>query len=275
MNSNLSAIYRINKFLSSINYPDAYRISREIVDYLASNKKRTAESVLKKLAQGYPWEYIQGYAMFCNHKFKVTKDTLIPRIETEQIVYDCVKLIRENNITNIIDVGTGSGCIIISIASILGSSPYSFIATDISSKALDIAKFNEKTMLKSKKIKWIENNLIEKVPNITSDTLVIANLPYIPTQQYSKLDRSVLQYEPKIALDGGSDGLTYYKGLFKQLLSNKSFPKLIYIETESAIFDNTKQLIQRCFPNADIYEILDCFERKRFLKIFTNQPRQG
>ena len=267
MESNLSRIYRINKYLNSIGCPDSYRISKEIANYLNDNPKFSEESILKKLTQGYPWEYIQGHVLFCNLKFKVTKDTLIPRIETEQLVYDCVKLIKKDNIKNIIDVGTGSGCIIISIASILGNFPYSFYATDISCKALNIARYNEKTILKSKKIKWIENNLIEEINDITKDTIVIANLPYIPTKQYKKLDRSVLEYEPKVALDGGENGLIYYEQLFNQLLTKESLPKILYIETESGIFMNTKQLVQKYFPKAEINEILDCFNRKRFLKI--------
>lgn len=267
MESNLSKIYRINQYLASIGYPDSYRISKEIATYLNKNPKILEESILKKLSHGYPWEYMQGYALFCNLKFKVTKDTLIPRIETEQLVYDCTKLIKENKITNIIDVGVGSGCIVVSIASILGNGPYSFYGTDISTKALEIAKVNESNILKSKKISWIENNLIEKISDISSNTIVIANLPYIPTEKYKKLDRSVLEYEPKIALDGGEDGLMQYEQLFNQLLSKKSLPKILYIETESCIFDNTKKLVKKYFPKADIYEILDCFDRKRFLKI--------
>lgn len=273
MDSNLSAIYRINQYLSSIEYPDSYRISREIVEYLKEHKKTSEKSILNKLSKGYPWEYIQEYVVFCNNKFKVTPNTLIPRIETEQLVYDCAQLIKENNIQNIIDVGTGSGCIIISIASILGKSPYSFYASDISIKALDIAKYNEKAILKSKYIKWIENNLIEQIDDISSDTIVIANLPYIPTKQYSKLDESVLKYEPQEALDGGEDGLLYYEQLFNQLLSKKSLPKIVYIETESCIFNNTKQLITEYFPKSEIQEIIDCFDRKRFLKIFSIQPQ--
>ena len=77
----------------------------------------------------------------------------------------------------------GSGCIVVSIASILGNGPYSFYGTDISTKALEIAKVNESNILKSKKISWIENNLIEKISDISSNTIVIANLPYIPTKK--------------------------------------------------------------------------------------------
>jgi release factor glutamine methyltransferase len=267
MKDNLTQIFRINKFLGSIGYPDSYRISKEIAQYLNENPKISEESILKKLSKRYPWEYIQGYITFCNLKFKVSKDTLIPRIETEQLVYDCTSLIKENYITNIIDVGTGSGCIIISIASILGDGPYSFYGIDISPKALEVAKVNERNLLKSKKIKWLENNLIEKIPIITPDTIVIANLPYIPTEKYKKLDKSVLEYEPKIALDGGKDGLMYYEHLFNQLLSKQTLPKILFMETENSIFDNTKKLITKYFGKVDISEILDCFERKRFLKI--------
>ncbi len=119
MESNLQEIFKIQKLLEEINYPDAYRVAREIQTYLLSNKNVSKEKLFQELKGGKPWEYIKGDTQFCNLTFKVDSYTLIPRVETEQLVYDCKDLIEKENIKNIIDVGTGSGCISISLGNLL------------------------------------------------------------------------------------------------------------------------------------------------------------
>ena len=268
MKSNLAKIFRIQKFLDGIKYPDSYRIGREITKYLTKNKRANEEKILRRLHDSEPWEYIRGDSEFCENTFKVTKDTLIPRIETEQLVYECKDIVEKEKIKNVIDVGTGSGCIIISLASLLKKpSTYSFFATDISTNALNVAKKNELEILKKKRIKWMKSNLVSRIPELKESTLLVANLPYIPTKQYEELDTSVKRYEPRAALDGGKDGLKYYEELLEQLKSKKINIKVIYLETEESIFLKTKKLIKRYYPKSKILGIKDVFERDRFLKI--------
>lgn len=266
MESNLQEIFKIQRFLEEINYPDAYRVAREIQTYLLSNKNVSKENLFQELKNGKPWEYIKGDTQFCNLTFKVDSNTLIPRVETEQLVYDCKDLIQKENIKNIIDVGTGSGCIIISLCNLL-QSPYSFYATDISQKALNIAKYNEKQILKQNGIKWLNTDLIKDLDNLNDPTLIIANLPYIPTEKYKKLDKSVIDYEPQLALDGGKDGLRVYEKLFKQIKSKNINVKVIYFETEASIFEESINLVKEYFPKSKITKIKDCFNRNRFIKI--------
>jgi len=206
-----------------------------------------------------------SYTKFCENIFGVTKDTLIPRIESEQIVYDSIEIIQDSNIRNVIDVGTGTGCLIISIAKILDNNFYSFWATDISQEVLNVAKYNEKNIINKQIIHWIKTDLINNIPQLNEPTFIIANLPYIPTKQYLQLDKSVKEYEPRIALDGGKDGLKNYKRLFKQIREKNLPVKYIYIETEESIFNSTKELIKSCFPTSIIKEKQDCFNKKRFL----------
>ncbi len=268
MQNNLSKLFRIQRFLNDIKYPDAYRIAREISEYLNIKKRSNEVEIFKRLHLEEPWEYVRGSVIFCNNEFKISKDTLIPRIETEQLVYECKEYIEKNGIKNIVDVGTGSGSIVISLASLLKDNiPYSFYATDISKEALKIAKLNGKKILKTKKVRWLTTNLIKSVPKFDGPTLIIANLPYIPTEQYEKLEKSVLRYEPRLALDGGEDGLQYYKELFEQIKAKELNCKSIYIETESSIFKESKKLIKKYFPNSKVRGIKDCFNKERFLKI--------
>lgn len=268
MKSNLTSIFRAQRFLNDIKYPDSYRIAREIVEYSKSHKRISEEVIFNRLHQQEPWEYIKGECEFSDLTFKVNRDTLIPRIETEQLVNDCKEILEDENIKNVIDVGTGSGCILISLVYLLEKrSPYSFFGIDISPGALKVARENEKNILGKKVIKWIKGNLIEKLPNIEGNTLLIANLPYIPTKQYEKLDKSVLDYEPRISLDGGVDGLKYYKEMFVQLSKKNLDIKKIYLETETSIFKDTKKLVLKYYPKAKVTEIKDIYDRKRFLKI--------
>lgn len=267
MESNLSQIFRIRKYLDDIKYPDSQRISREISEYVNGKKNIKEEKIFERLHKDEPWEYIRGYTQFCNLDFKISKDTLIPRIETEKLVYNSVNIIKKENIKNIVDVGTGSGCIPISIAHILNkqSIPYSIYATDISKKAIKIAKENESLILKKKSINWLHTDLIKDIPKLKGKTLIIANLPYIPTRMYKKLDKSVLNYEPKLALDGGEDGLKLYKILLEQIKEKNIKSFILYIETEESIVEQTIELLKEYFPKSRCTIQKDCFDRKRFL----------
>jgi len=268
MKSNLANIFRIQKFLQEIKYPDYHRISREISEYLKKKRHISESNIFERLFKQEPWEYISGYVQFCGIQFKVTKDTLIPRIETEQMVYQSVDLIKKKKIKNIIDVGTGSGCIAISIASLLKDiSPYSIYATDISRKVLKIAQINEENILKKKHIKWVKNDLICDITPLKGNTLIVANLPYIPTEMYTKLNKSVLDYEPRLALDGGETGLELYKRLFEQIKGKKISVTAIYLETETSIIEDTHKLAKKYYPKKKISAIQDSFERSRFILI--------
>lgn len=263
-NSNLSSIFEIQKLLQELNYPDYKRISLEILEFIkASNIKK--EDIFHRLKNNEPWEYIQGFTEFCGFRFFVNENTLIPRIETEQIVYTVLDILKSENIKNIVDVGTGTGCIPISIAK-LSNTPYSIYATDISDKALNTAKRNEKYILKTKNIHWLETDLINDLI-VDGNTLFTLNLPYIPTKQYEKLDKSVLNFEPRLALDGGSSGLVLYEKFFKQLISKDIDTKYIILETEESIFKDTIGLVKKYFKNTNISELQDIYSRKRFLLI--------
>jgi release factor glutamine methyltransferase len=268
MLNNLARIFQIQKFLNSIHYPDSQRVAKEISDYLEINPTIDQDSIFNRLLLNEPWEYIKGSCLFLGSEFLVTKDTLIPRIETETLVNDSLVLIKKYKLKNIVDVGTGSGCISISISKQLNKEPlYSIYATDISTKALEIAKENEKNILKEEYIKWINTDLIEDVPELLQPTLIVANLPYIPTHQYETLNKSVLEYEPRIALDGGQTGLDLYEKLLKQIERKSLNIKAMYIETEESIYEETKDLLRNYFKTGNISEIEDTFGRKRFLLV--------
>ncbi|MBP5204552.1 peptide chain release factor N(5)-glutamine methyltransferase [bacterium] len=215
-NNDLKKIFQIQKVLQEAGYTDISRISNEIYDF-CQETSTPLDTVLTRISKQEPWEYIRGYTEFCGNRIFVTKDTLIPRIETEQLVSMALDLINKEKFSTVIDVGTGSGCIIISIAKQLKEYSPNLIALDISKEALEVAKNNAKKNNVEKLIDFRNSNLLENIEvKDKENVLMVANLPYIPQNIYDNLDKSVKDYEPKTALLAGENGMLYYNQLFKQ-----------------------------------------------------------
>lgn len=229
-------LYKIQSVVKESGYQNISRISKEIFHYI-EGKDLSFDLISQRLLTGEPWEYICGKAEFRGYEFFVNSDVLIPRIETEQIV----DIAKENlkGIKNIVDIGTGSGCIAISLAKEI-ETKIPIYAIDISEKALDIAKRNAKLNNVEERIIFKNNNLLRGL-NLSSPTLYIANLPYIPTDMYNKLDKSVYEFEPMLALEAGKDGLKYYKGLFQQIPNGNN---ILIIEIEPSTIESIKKIKQ-------------------------------
>ncbi len=162
---------------------------------------------LKRLIQGEPVQYIIGETEFMGHKFKTDKRALIPRPETEllvQTILDTEALWKADQ-PAVAEIGTGSGCIIISLA--LAKPKALYIALDISEQAIELAKENAAFHKISGNTAFAVTELCDTTDPETMDA-IIANLPYIPTTEYEKLPSHIKDHEPRNALDGGPDGLT-------------------------------------------------------------------
>ena len=153
-----------------------------------------------------PLAYITNEKEFWNKKFRVNKNTLIPRPETELLVENLIKTYKDKNLS-LLDVGTGSGCIAISLISELSSSKG--VGIDISSGALKIAKKNAILHKVENKIKFYNKSIVN-LYNCKFD-LIVSNPPYIDTKNIKNLDDDVKKYEPLIAINGGNDGLDVIK----------------------------------------------------------------
>ena len=233
-NKDLKKIFQIQKVLQEAGYTDISRISNEIYDF-CQETSTPLDTVLTRISKQEPWEYVRGYTEFCGNKIFVTKDTLIPRIETEQLVSMALDLINKEKFSTIIDVGTGSGCIIISIAKKLKKHSPNLITVEISEKALEVAKKNAKENNVEEFIEFRNSNLLESIEiKNKENVLIVANLPYIPQHIYDNLDKSVKDYEPETALLAGEDGMLYYDQLFKQAKEKFSNPTLL-IEIDPSI----------------------------------------
>ena len=161
---------------------------------------------INRRSKNEPLAYILEEKEFWSKNFYVNQDTLIPRPETELLVEKLVKIVKTKKIS-VLDIGTGSGCILISLLSELKNSKG--IGIDISKKALIIAKKNSKKHIKHNRIKFLNKSLDCKF-NQKFD-LVVSNPPYIRSREIKNLKEDIKKYEPLVALDGGNDGLDLIK----------------------------------------------------------------
>jgi len=215
-------IKKASKTLKDYNIP-SYELDAEVLlsdlmgvkkEFLILNNKTdiSAEIIkkykiaIKRRINREPVAYITGKKEFWSTEFFVNKSTLVPRPETELLIYKLVEFYKFKKI-NILDVGTGSGCILLSLLKELNKSYGTGI--DISKKAVQIAKKNAKNLKLNNRSKFKVFDL-EKFNNGKYD-LIVSNPPYIPTKDINKLSRDITNYEPKNALDGGLDGLDSFK----------------------------------------------------------------
>ena len=158
--------------------------------------------LINRRKKNEPVAYIVGYKEFWNEKFKVNSNVLIPRPDTEILVEEVIKFIQINSSLNILDIGTGTGCVILSV---LNERKKCYgIGLDISKKAINIAKHNAKIQQLKNRIKFI-NSSIDKFC-VGKYDLIISNPPYIKSGDIKDLDKGVSFYEPETALNGGCDG---------------------------------------------------------------------
>ena len=165
---------------------------------------------LEQREQHKPMAYITGICEFMGLPFVVQEGVLIPRADTETLVETVLQYHKKEHFTKIIDICTGTGCIAISLAK------YSNIAlcgTDISNIALETAQKNAQK--NHVLIKWLQSNLLESVPKQHFDAIV-SNPPYIATEEIQTLMKSVKDFEPHLALDGGKDGFYFYQKIVEQ-----------------------------------------------------------
>jgi len=191
-----------------------------------------------------PEAYVTGEAYFYNEVYKVTPDVLIPRPDTERVVDKVIEYLPPNG--SLLDFCTGSGCIVIS--AICARKDCTAIAVDISAPAIEIAKYNS-----------ILNGADERIEFITADInsidiaekydIIVSNPPYIRTDVIAELDVSVKNYEPLTALDGGSDGMEFYRIILNRFADNVKPGGFIIFEIGYDQADDIKKL---CGHYADI-----------------------
>ena len=192
-------------------------------------------SRIEKRKMHIPLQYIINKQNFYGLDFYVDESVLIPRYDTENIVDRIVKDCKENKCLSVLDLCTGSGCIAVSLKKCGFEKVY---AADISDKALAVAKHNAK--LNNADIIFLQSDLYENFPKEIRFDIIVSNPPYISTDEIARIEKQVRDFEPKLALDGGRDGLDFYKkiiNLSKNFLNNKG---RLYLEIG---YDQSKDVV--------------------------------
>ena len=194
---------------ASVSREDILTYPEKIID-----KDTVAEfkRLVEKRAANMPLKYITNSCEFMSLDFYVDEDVLIPRPDTEILVEHAVKEINENDLVNVLDLCTGSGCIAVSIAKLCENAVVT--AADISDAALSIAKRNGENLEVSDRVTFVKNDILnEAFPSDTKFDVIVSNPPYIKTSDIEGLQPDIKQYEPISALDGGADGLDFYRAI--------------------------------------------------------------
>lgn len=210
---------------------------------------------IKKLTNKIPVQHITGSEFFYDRVFHVSDKTLIPRPETEELVDIIIKSEKSNFKKSILDIGTGSGCIAVTLSNHLTSN---VIGIDVSKAAIDVAIKNN--TLTSNKVSFITSKIEDYIPEEPFD-LIVSNPPYIPKLDEDKVDKNVLIYEPHNALFVDSDPIYFYKIILE--FSKKHLKKngIIYFE----INQNYVELIKNLLKETNFEVVKDFYGNKRFV----------
>lgn len=214
-----------------------------------------------------PVAYLTHHKDFYGRTFYVDKRVLVPRPETETLIQECIRLIRANReISKVTDVGTGSGCMAITLACEL---PHiKIIATDISKPALKVAQKNAQRHGVADRITFLHGNLLAPVQaqqSALANTLLVANLPYILPKEYT----GDIAHEPRGALVGGNDGLRFYQELAEQVsrLSASGRPKTILLELHPPTVEGVTAIVHELLPNYGSSIQFDLSQKPRVLSL--------
>ena len=199
--------------LSSILKIDRSNLILNLEKKIKNNETKIFFDFIERRKKNEPIAYITGYKEFWKNKFKINNNVLIPRPDTETLVEQVLNEINFKSKKKILDIGTGSGCIIISILN--ERKKCNGVGIDISKNAIKLAKYNAKIQHLKNRIKFFNTDIDNF--NFDKYDFIVSNPPYIKFNEINYLDRDVRCYEPKIALSGGIDGLSKIR-----LVVNKS-----------------------------------------------------
>lgn len=243
-------IYKVDKLLQ-------YILNMSKIDLVINEEKNIDSKIennyfelINEIIEGKPLQYITNTQEFMKLNFYVNEDVLIPQPDTEILVEKTLDVAREDNKLSILDLCTGSGAIAISIKKYKNNAKV--YASDISKKALEIAKLNAKN--NDTDIIFIESDMFQNINNKKFD-IIVSNPPYIETKEIENLPKDV-QNEPAIALNGGEDGLKFYKTIRDEAYKYLNKNGKILLE----IGYNQKDIVEKLFSDNKYYKNIESYK---------------
>ena len=216
---------------------------------------------IEKLTKGVPLQHITHLQEFMKMDFFVNENVLIPRPDTEILVEETIKIAQRMKAPKILDLCTGSGAIAISIAKNVSNAE--IYAVDISEKALKVARKNAERLEVVKKVKFIKSNLFNEIGKNKFD-IIVTNPPYIKKEDIQYLSDEV-QNEPLLALDGGLDGLDFYRKILNQAIDYMKFDGYICMEIGYNQKEEVLELIKQNNQYTDTYSKKDLHGNDRII----------
>ncbi len=221
------------------------------------------QEMIERRLNHEPLQYILGYTDFCGLRIAVTPDVLIPRPETELLVEQATQMLKTRPSPVVLDIGSGSGCIPISIKHF---NPHARVfSCDISRAALELATTNARTL--GLDVSFFACDILKKeLPaNIAAPfDLIVSNPPYIPTEEYQSLDAEVLNFEPRLALDSGDDPLLFYRVITETASTHLAPGGYLLLETHCDYAQDTASLLRQ-MNFVDVEVLQDLAQRDRIV----------
>jgi len=240
----------------------AYLVAHD-QDVLPAEQAKRFRQLIARAKAGEPVPYIIGQAPFFGRDFVVSPAVLIPRPETEELVQHALRWLDEHPGSRVVDVGTGSGCIAVTLAA--ERPGIEVAAVDISAEALIVARENARRHDVAHRVHFYQGHLLQPLPAAVD--LIIANLPYIGTVEWPELAVSVQRYEPPVALQAGEDGLLLIGELLRQAQTKLHPAGAILLEIGWRQGASTLALAQKEFPAGEIQLHQDLAGLDRFVTI--------
>lgn len=243
---------------------NSQQFTNNISEQLSKEKEELYFSLIDKhIEKNVPLSHLVGFEYFYDRKFKVTKDVLSPRMETEELIYkviEYIKSINKNNI-KILDLCTGSGIIGITLRKELESKSLEVVASDISEEALKVAK--ENAIMNEAEVKFIQSDIFENI-NEKFD-IIVSNPPYIAYNDKITMEDNVLNYDPHLALFAEEDGMYFYREIVENAKEYLEEDGIVFFEIG---YDQREKILKLANENgfkAEVYKDINGRDRMAIL----------
>ena len=243
---------------------NSQEFTNNISEQLTKEKEELYFSLIDKhIEKNVPLSHLAGFEYFYDRKFKVTKDVLSPRMETEELIYkviEYIKSINKNNI-KILDLCTGSGIIGITLRKELEFKSIEVVASDISEEALKVAK--ENAIMNKAEVKFIQSDIFENI-NEKFD-IIVSNPPYIAYNDKITMEDNVLNYDPHLALFAEEDGMYFYREIIENAKEYLEEDGLVFFEIG---YDQREKILKLANENgfkAEVYKDINGRDRMAIL----------